>query len=417
MATNLTADANGIVRGQFTIPQGIPSGNKLIEVFGLGGSYGTANFSGQGTLQRQTWQQQTTITETRWWSPPPPPPVIWRGPDPLAQTFTMPGVVQATGVDLWFFERPTTETRVQIRETTVGFPNEIILTEAVLQPSAINIGGNHTRVVFPFPVLLRGNTEYAITVLCNDAVGSLHMAELGKYDVTAQRWITAQPYTVGVMLSSSNAVTWTAHQDRDMTFRLLFANYTQTSRTVNLGTVAVQDATDLLLMAYADRPSSRSLVTYTLVLPDGSRLRVDDGQVVRLPAPITGNVGIEANLFGEVAFSPVFHPGTQLVVGKVAQSADYVSRAVPAGNNVAVKVILDARVPSGASLMASLRGLNDAAAWQPLTLTNTRPVDEGFVEHVFTLTGVTEEAVRVKLNLTGTPAARPEVANLRIIVM
>lgn len=322
-----------------------------------------------------------------------------------------------SGVDLWFFERPTTQVQVQIRETSTGFPTRVILTEALIQPNDVNLNGAHTRATFPFPVFLRSGTEYALTILCNDADGSLHVAELGKYDVNAQQWITAQPYTVGVMLSSSNASTWTVHQDRDLTFRLLGADYTQTSRTVDLGTVAVQEATDLLLMAYADRPSSRSFATYSLVLPDNSRLRVDDGQVVRLPERISGNVRVEAHLFGEEGFSPVLHPGTQLVVGTVAQSADYVSRAVPAGNNVTVKVILDARVPSGATVDALLRGLDNSDSWQTLPLASTRPVDDGFVEHIFVLTGVTEEAVRVKLELTGTSTARPEVANLRIIVM
>lgn len=453
MATNITADANGVVRGQFTIPAGIPAGDKLIAAFGQGGSYGIATFSGQGTLQRQTWQQQTTVTETRWWSPPPPPPPqppppvvewwadpeppppdiavppqdagaagYWRIPaslrrDPLAQTFMLPQTVHLSGVDLWFFERPTSRVVVQVRETSTGFPTQAIVTEVTLEPAQVNLNGNHTRVVFPSPVVLRGNIQYALVVMCNDADGSLHIAELGKYDVNAQRWVTAQPYTVGVLLSSSNAVTWTVHQDRDMTFRLLAASYTQTSRTVDLGAVAVQDATDLMLMAYADRSSSRSFATYTLVLPDGSQVKVDDGQVARMPAPVTGNVRVLANLFGESSFSPVLHPGTQLVIGRVSQSADYVSRAVPAGNDVTVKVILDARIPSGATLRALLRGSDESDTWQQAPLTSTRPVDEGFVEHIFTVTGVTEESVRVKLELTGTAAARPEVANFRIIVM
>ena len=415
----------GIVTGSFTIPAGVPAGNKRLTFVGGSGAAGFATYSGQGTIERQTWQRQTTVTETRWQSPP-PPPAVWEGGgdnggggggvDPLAQTFTLTANIQATAIDLWFAAKPTTTASIQIRETATGFPTQSIVAEATLQPAAINIGGASTRVTFVAPVSLIAGIEYAIVVLCNDPIGSVSVAELGKFDATAQRWITSQPYTIGVLLSSSNAVTWTAHQDRDMAFRLLRASYTQTARTVALGTVAVVGATDLMLMSYAERPASVTAVDYTLTLPDASVLTVADGQPVQLAAAITGNVTVAARLSGSVDFSPVLMPGTQLVAGIVASTGTYVSRAVPAGTGVRIKVIYEGNIPGGATVSVAYKGPDGGDVWATVTSTGTAAADDGFIEFTHEITGVTEVTVQVRLTLTGTTAARPRVRDLRVIV-
>lgn len=419
----LTADSSGVVRGKFTIPASVPSGNKRVTFSGGGGQSGAATFSGQGKLEHQTFQQRTDITEVRWQSPPPPPPpdLSWmlegRGPDPIAQTFTMNANTQIAGLDLWFATLPTTQTNVQIRETTAGFPNQSILADATVLLDDIVVDGAPTRVQFAAPVLLLNNVEYAIVVLCGDADGALSVAEIGKFDPVALRWITSQPYTVGVLLSSSNASTWTAHQDRDMTFRLLESSYSQTQRVVPLGSVAVTAATDLLLMSYADRPDGSTDVQYTLTLPDATVITVADGQPVQLAAPLTGAVAVAAILRGTARFSPVLHPGTQLVAGQVAATADYVSRAIPGGADVSVKAIYEAFIPSGATVTVQYKGPDVGDAWIDVAQTATRAVDDGFVEFTHSVTGVNELTVQIKLILTGTTAARPRVRDLRTFVL
>lgn len=418
----LVANGSGVITGSFTIPAGVPAGNKSVVFTGASGQSGSAAFSGQGRLERETWQQQTTITETRWQSPPPPPPVVQEGAggfggrvDPLAQTFSMPANVQMSGVDLWFAAAPTTECRVQIRATAIGIPTQEVIAEKVIAPAAVVLGGAHTRILFDFPVSLIGGVEYAIVVLCNDAVGELSVAEMGKFDAAAQRWITSQPYTIGVMLSSSNASTWTPHQDRDMTFRVLTADFTETLRTIALGTVPVTAATDLLLMSYSERPASDTSVEYTLTLPDATVLNVADGEPVQLAAAITGNVAISARLRGS-DFSPVLFPGTQLVAGQIATTADYVSRAIPAGTSATVKVIYEAIIPSGATVNVFYKGPDGGDTWTTVPADTNSPADDGYTEFVRTVTGVNELTVQIKIVLNGTTAARPYLRDLRVIV-
>lgn len=413
------ANAQGVVSGSFMIPSGIPSGTKSVTAVGSAGGRGASTFSGQGTVERQTFQQQTTITETRWWSPPPPPvqPPAAVNPDPVAQTFTLESTIQASGVDLWFTARPTTQTLVQLRGVTVGFPNQTVLAEARLQPSAIQVGGAATRFNFQFPITLIAGQEFAIVVICNDAVGAVAIAELGKFDTTAQRWMTSQPYNVGVMLSSSNASTWTVHQDRDLTFRLLKADFTQNSRNVALGRVAVAGATDLLLMGYTERPAGNTGASFVLGLPSGETLAVEDGQPVQLATPVTGNISVSVLLTGSANASPVLYRGTQLVAGVVAGSASYVSRAVPAGTASRVKVIYEAQIPSGAGVATAYKGPDIGDAFVNIALQGTRQVDDGFVEYTHEVTGVNEVSVQIRLLLSGNTAARPRVRDLRVIVL
>lgn len=396
------ADVNGVINGTFTIPAGLPAGSKLVEAVGAGGTKAKAVFTGQGVIEQSVWQNQTTITEVR--------------VDPLAQTFTLEENTQISGIDLWFTAIPTSNAIVQIRETLTGLPTQVTLAERFLTVGQITAAGASTRATFDRPVSLLANVEYALVVLCNDAVGALAVAELGKFDASVQKWITGQPYTVGVLLSSSNASTWTAHQDRDLAFRILKADFSQVTRTIDLGTVAVVGATDLLLLIHSERSNSVTNVAYTLTLPDLTVLTVDDSQPIHLSAPITGNVHISAKLSGNVNFSPVLFPGAQLIVGNLGASGTYISRAIPAGPSVAIKVIYEAIIPGGATAAVHYKGIDIGDSWVPITTVTTRNVDDGYVEFTHTITGVNETAVQGRLTLAGTAAARPLVRDLRIIV-
>jgi len=400
-----TANSSGVVTGSFTIPANVAAGVKSVNAVGAAGTKGSAAFVGQGSVDVTTIRLVTSRLA-------PNPPRI----DPLAQTFTLDTPQQVGGVELWFTTKPTTETLVQIRETATGFPTSSVIAEGRIQPSAISTTG-WTRIPFSFPVSLLPGVEYAIVTLCNDSNGAVAVAELGKQDVASQRWITSQPYTVGVLLSSSNASTWTAHQDRDMAFRLLRSNYTANTRTVSIGTVAVTNATDLALLAASEIPSSQTSVDYTVTLPSGDVLVMAEGQKAQLSSAVTGNVSIAARLTGTADFSPVVYPGTQLIAGHIENTGDYVSRAVPAGSNVIVKVIYEGVVPSGATVECYYKGPDAGDTWTAVPMTSTSPADDGFVEFIRSISGVTETSVQIKLVLNGTPAARPRLRDLRVIVL
>ena len=407
---SLQADSTGRLRGRFTIPAGIPAGTKAVEFIGSGGSRGVGEFTGAGTIVSELRRRVTTLTTTSWWEIAAP---VWRGVDPLAQTFTLPQARHLGGVDLWFTAKGTSDVILQLRETTVGFPNGVVLAQARIQPGAILTNGNATRILFDTPVFVEAGREYALVVMCNDATTALAVAELGKWDDAGRRWVTAQPYQVGTLLSSSNASTWTPHQDRDLAFRLLACRFTASQRTVPLGTVNVTNTSDLMLLANMEVPTSNTAAELVATLPDGSEIRMVDGQPVQLQQKVTGAIALSARLAGTGTASPVLYPGVQAVVGEVAASATYVSRAIQCGSSGRVVVTLEGITPGTSGIKVELQ--TQAGSWFELPLESGADVGDGWVERKHVLTGVNSNTVRIRLTLTGTAAQRPRVRRLRAV--
>jgi hypothetical protein len=219
------------------------------------------------------------------------------------------------------------------------------------------------------------------------------------------------------MLSSSNASTWTAHQDKDLTFRILRARYLESDTVIPLGSAGIEEASDLVVVLSPSlRPAAAARVSYRLTLLDGNVLTVDSGQRVQLAKRTSGTVSVAALLSGTPTVAPIVWPGTQLVNGAMALTGDYVTRAVIAGQNSSVKIVYDALIPAGASVTPLIAGIDPGDAWDAPELVRTQPLDEGFIEFTYALDDVDEDMIRAQLMLTGTPAARPRVRNLRVIV-
>jgi hypothetical protein len=162
----ITADSHGTAEGQITVPEGIPAGTVAVEVVGNQGSTGSTTYTSSGTI---TTESRRVVN------------VVRVNYDPLAQTFTLSEGRHIAGVDLWFKNKGSSRVLVQIRETTVGFPNQNVVAQATVYPVDINTNGTHTRITFT-PIWLEANVEYAIVILTDDAETSVAVAELGKFD-------------------------------------------------------------------------------------------------------------------------------------------------------------------------------------------------------------------------------------------
>lgn len=226
----LTANSQGRVTGSFTIPANVLAGVKRVSFRGNQGNVGRASFVGQGHRIIRTLQRQTTINILRWPDPPQPS-------DPLAQTFTLTEGRHITSVDVKVrvVGNPNNPVQVQIRETTVGLPNGTVLAEGTMSMNGVSLT-NWTNCQFRRPVYLQPGVEYALVFLTDDANHSLAIAQLGRVDPDSGP-VTSQPFTIGVLLKSSNASTWTPVQEADLTFRLKGARFTSNTRTVNFGQI------------------------------------------------------------------------------------------------------------------------------------------------------------------------------------
>ncbi|MEG2173550.1 MAG: hypothetical protein RRY29_09885 [Desulfovibrionaceae bacterium] len=402
----INADSTGKITGKFIVPANVPAGAKRVDFMGLpsGGSRGFATFTGQGSLVVNVLQDVTSYTTTHWWV----------NVDPLAQTFTLDKDAQIAGIDLWFTACGG-NVRVQVRTTQNGFPTATVVGDVTLPQAHVVTNGNHTRALFPAPVSLKAAEEYAFIILCDDATTACAIAEVGKFDTVAQTWVTSQPYTVGTLLSSSNASSWTAHHDKDLTFRILEADFTTTTREINMGTIPLTKTTDMMLCSIAENPSAATRVEYELTLPAGESLCVASGQVTRFAEPVSGNMTVKAKLSGTAKASPVFWPGTQLIAGTLAESADYYTRSIPASGATKAVLIYDAIIPSGANVTTRIK--KDDGSWVALTSDGSTQQGEGLVEYRFKSVLSNVNLVKVKLTLTGTSTARPRVRNIRLLAV
>ena len=400
--SDITADASGKLSGHFTVPANVPAGVKAVVFTGAGGSTAQATFVGQGTLETTTLRTVQSVVNTYI--------------DPLAQTFVLEKARQISGVDLFFTVKGSSGVRVQIRETSGGYPTRSVLTEAIVPASSITAGASvATRILFDAPVPLSASTEYALVLLCDDADTAVAIAEMGAFDSAHQQWVSAQPYTVGVLLSSSNASTWTAHQTKDIAFRLLAADFVEGINSVALGsaTIGSGGVSDL---ACSETPSAATHVEYELGLPSGAVMTVAEGQAVQLSDPVaSGTLSVTAKLSGDTAGSPVLWPGTQVLMGMVQTAGTYYTRSIPASGAARAVLIYAGYIPSGAAVTPEIQV--DSGDWMSMTSAGTTQEGNGYVEFKFTTALNGADLVKVRLTLTGSIKARPLIYDIRLLAV
>ena len=393
---SIHADHSGIARGKFTIPANIPAGVKSVEIIGERGSRGLAQFTGRGEITLE--ERRRVITVTRY--------------DPLAQTITLLTEGRhIAAVGLWFEDIGDKPVTVQIRETATGLPTGAVLAETRITAAQIKGNGEETVVDFATPLYIEALQEIAVVILTDDNKHSLAIAEVGQYDRRAQRYVTEQGYSVGVLLSSSNASTWTPHNNADLSFRLYGAEFTSTEKRFPLNELVCNNTSDLYLMAEVERTGAETDVQFIFTGADEKTYRLQDRQSAQLDERTTGTLQSAVNLLGSATRSPIVYPSALVALGDVQESATYVSRAIPAGAGKAI-VILETHVPQGAAIKVELE---IDGQWQECTATNGEPLGEGWLRQEYSRPISGGDTVRCRLTLTGNISARPRARQLRMM--
>ena len=392
---SIHADHSGIARGKFAIPTGIPAGVKSVEIIGERGSRGLAQFTGRGEITLE--ERRRVITVTRY--------------DPLAQTITLLTEGRhIAAVGLWFEDIGDKPVTVQIRETATGLPTGAVLAEARITAAQIKGNGEETVVDFATPLYIEALQEIAVVILTDDNRHSLAIAEVGQYDRRAGRYVTEQGYSVGVLLSSSNASTWTPHNNADLAFRLYAAEFTATEHTTDLKTQTAHNASDLYLMADVERPGVETDVSFTFTA-DERRYPLQDKQTGRLDVRTDGDMTAKVTLRGSKTRSPVVYPGALLALGDLQETATYISRAVVAGSGQAI-VTLESNTPSGSALTVEIE---IDGTWKPCTPENGEPLGDGWVRNEYKQAISGGDTVRCRITLSGNISARPRARALRMV--
>ena len=210
------------------------------------------------TRQRQI-VTQTTRTKTT---------TVLQRYDPLAQSFEVGRTSQApsnsnadpvadnqgaylTAVDLYFatVDEGNAPVTIQVRTMELGTPTltqigeSITLTPNTILPNGKTLRQNvsddasvATTVVFPYPIYLAPDNEYAIVLLSPESTGytlfvaqmnerSLNIGSLANIVSAEDRAKYTKQFAIGSLFKSQNGSIWTADQNQDLKFKLYKAQF------------------------------------------------------------------------------------------------------------------------------------------------------------------------------------------------
>jgi hypothetical protein len=410
-----TANSSGVITNSFLIPANVTAGVKEVVAVGAGGTTARAQFSGQGSVDIDVMRRVTTI----WRAPPAPEPEpgIPDPPginDPIAQTFVPPEFRHITGVEVKFCAKGNVANGVilQVRSVENGLPTSRILAEAFVDMNAVVLNV-WTTIALRAPLFVTPEQEYCFVILTDDDTHSVSIARVGDFDAVSQTWVGAQPYTVGVLLSSSNARTWTPDQNADLTMRAKAAIFSPTSKTVNLGTFSVTNMSDLIIRAGVHLPSADCRVIFEVERADTSRIYLLPNQAYEFLSFVTENIIVRAILTGTAKLSPTLFPGVLIIAGSLRASGTYITRAFEMGSAIRMSAFYKALLPAGSAATVEIDAADDN--WVVVAVHATEAIDGGFIEREHRVTPYTATQGRLRVTLTGTPAARPLLADLRAV--
>lgn len=425
-----TADGNGVITVPVTIPEGIPVGRRLVKATGMAGSFAQAIYVGEGTIDITTMRRVTLITRAA------PVPIIINitnptvdnrietsglnaadtggngSNDPLAQTFTPPEPRHIIGVNFKFTHigDRTNGVRVQLAGVLNGYPTGEVMAEAFINMQTVEVG-ELVEARFGYPVPVPATREFCFVIMTADPDHAVAMARLGDVDIPTQRRVSSQPYTVGVLLTSANRMTWTPYQEADLFFQIVAAKFTATTRTIDLWTGHFDDISDVIVRGTVELPSDTTRFRYELVRASGQVIPLAPQQTREFAEYVNEEVTIRAVLEGTATQSPVMYPGTMVIGGRIRTSGTYITRLFDMGSAVKIAALFAALLPAGSSVSVEVD--NGGGSWQALTPAGSGVLGGGWNEPRYEKTAFTAAQGRVRITLNGGPGARPSIARMR----
>lgn len=418
-------DPHGEVAGSFVIPADVLAGTRLVYAEGASGARAWADFTGQGTIDI-TVMQRTVSTEVAR-----PPASVGGGgtnqpqdsrsrrngpkeADPQAQSFMVPEMRHVTGVDVRIcaIGDPGNAILAEIVAMRDGDPTIDSLCSAIVPMTGVAVG-ERVAPRWPAPVLLTADRMWAFVIKSDDNQHAISVADLGGYDADNDAWVTAHPYPVGPRHSSVNAQSWTHHQGSACTFWIWAARFTATTKAHKLGDVTLANCSDLRIRATVQLPTDRCALHFELRRAGADPIVALPNIPLEFDSYLNGTYELWAVLKGTETVSPVLYPGVTVIAGSIRTEGTYVSRAFAAGTGVEMIAYYKTFAPAGATVTASLDKAD--LAWTALPAPTIEALNDGWTERKQVRSGITADLVRIKLALTGGPAARVKVEEPRFL--
>lgn len=405
----LKANADGYTKGTFTVPANTLCGTVEVHLYPQGNPklLASASYTSNGTkrtITKTVWTEITKVTTT----------------DPLAQTFQFDKDQFVTSVGLYFLKGdPDCDISIQIRNVVNGYPGVVCYGEKILKGKDVKTsatGTAETKVVFDDPIFCLKDTQYCITILTESNVASMFYSELGGTDIISKAKVIKLPYTEGMMFSSSNAITWTAHQDSNLKFNIYGNKYSETGyvyfaeindvsydRIMIMGDTSVPIETELT-WEYSD---DGGINWYPIVLFEDIELK-----------KLIGRVLVRAKFKPSSTVSPVVLLESCYLIGFSNNTeCNYVSRNIQMDEAFhTVKQIITIYKPEGTNVAIYYAIDTDGKDWKSARQTKEKVVDAaGWTQYTFedTISGNGGRNFRAKIYMTTNDrTVRPRVKDL-----
>lgn len=412
--TTVNADANGSFNAKFTIPSNVKCGSVEFRCTGkndINETYsGAAVYKATGTLLTTTITNTTTITQHY--------KVLNEvhnlyASDPLAQSFVMNDTYDRSlmKIGMYFATKSTTRPAiVQVRNIVNGYPGEEVYAEVTLEPSQVNIPTNPlvpvvTEVVLNQPVYCKAHTYYCFVVLSDSNAYSMYYANMGDNLLgRTDEQMIINPYATGVLFSSSNSTTWTAHQGADLKFELYRSRFTGSGEIIfDEFTDSNENTTGLLLdAAFQDDDNNGLDWYYRYKLDNGSSESMSDWLpidtlVYRGLNTETNGLELKVKINTNYSTSPYIDSGRVSLKSFVDEtSGTYISHHLDSSDfedkYQALKIMYQAAMPMGADHTVYYLDINNDE-WIKLeegtnVTCTTKQVDEEFVQYTWDISPI-----------------------------
>lgn len=396
--TSVTADAEGNVEAVFTIPKNVPCGTKEVKIEYLGDAVNKAK-SGSTTYTANGRKHTTieTIFEHK---------TVVHAVDPLAETFMFTQEKYLTSVDLFFASNTDNNLPivVQIRNVVNGYPGAECYSEVIVPHNMIKTSSDAsvpTKVTFGNAIKCLADTQYCIVIMSDSAKPAMWVSQLGEREVKTGKVVNSNPYTAGVLFSSSNAMTWTAHQDMDLKFTLRTAKFNETG-SIEFKRVLLNQVDYIVLSVDASVPAETSLTWEYRINSSGAWQPLEIYNLAKLEN-IANKIDLRCTYKAKTTRAPMISSQCMSLTSYSSKlKGKYISRQVEFDNTFNdIKLYLNECKNTGATIKVYY-SVDDGANWVLLkdSEATTKTVDSEFTEYYWHKDHLTpSKKLRIKIEL------------------
>jgi len=442
------ANSSGIVEGSFIIPEEVRTGKKEV-ILRNDTNVASTTFTGEGLKQLVEVNKEKTFFVTDIVTPYritaqedelddffniPNNPFHTTSVvvDPLAQSFVLPYDRVVTSFDLYFSSKSSTNNViVQVRGLTDGgLPNNTVHSEVTLTPNQVNVSGDAstpTNVTLKEPLLCTANSPYVIVILTDNSEYRMWTATLGETLIgNENESVSVQPYTDGVLFSSSNAQTWTTHQGSDLKFAVYSANF-ESGGSVEFNEIDGLDSDTMTLLATTLTPDNTKLTWESKTVPLDSSDSVSMSDIPWEPLtsnqevdvnPAIGRAKLRATFESTNSLSPMLRLDDLLFLNHITRTeGSYESRNISAEEAPfnTLTIAYETDLPQGTSILPQY-SLDAGQSWNDLTVQpETTRVSARYMRYTYSETispEATNTQIKFRLQLnSGTRYAQLHVRN------